>query len=85
MAARIHNAFAEIAERTMSRLYDAVRKVDDLIKSTGKEGKAFFHAKGQISMQAGFVLSAIRETSADNANQLAALKAAVKAVLGKDL
>jgi hypothetical protein len=36
-------------------------------------------------MQAGFVLAALRETSADNANQLAALKAAVKAVLGKDL
>jgi len=69
----------------MSRLYDAVRKVDAIITSSGKEGKAFFHAKGQISMQAGFVLSAIRETSADNANQLAALKAAVKAVLGKDL
>jgi len=69
----------------MSRLYDAVRKVDALIKSSGKEGKAFFQAKGQISMQAGFVLSTIQETSPDNAQQLAALKTAVKAVLGKDL
>ena len=66
----------------MSQLYDAVKKVDTLLNGTGKVGKEFFKFKGLISMRAGFVLTAINETSADDPQKLAALKAAVKSVLG---
>jgi hypothetical protein len=69
----------------MGQLYDSVNKVDSIIKSTGREGKDFFNAKGQISMKAGFVLSTVKPETPDDAKKIAALKAAVKLVLGKDL
>jgi hypothetical protein len=69
----------------MSLLYDAISKVDGLIREAGKTNKEFFQAKGQISMKAGFVLSTIGETSPDDPAKLKALKEAVKAVLGKEL
>jgi hypothetical protein len=69
----------------MSPLYEAIRKVDELLKETKKDKKEFFQAKGMISMKAGFVLSAIPENAPHDPAKMAALKAAVKAVLGKDL
>lgn len=69
----------------MSLLYDAIVRVDELLRQSGKANKEFFQAKGQISMQAGFVLSTIGEHSPDDPKKLAALRAAVRAVLGKDL
>jgi len=69
----------------MSLLYDAIAKVDDLIRQSGRTNKEFFQAKGQISMKAGFVLSTIPEKGPEDPAKLAALKAAVRAVLGKDL
>lgn len=69
----------------MSQLYRAVVRVDELLKQSGKSGKEFFQAKGQISMKAGFVLSTISENGPEDPVKLAALKLAVKAVLGKDL
>ena len=69
----------------MSQLYDAIAKVDELIRQSGKVNKEFFQAKGQISMKAGFVLSTISEKGPEDPVKLAALKAAVRAVLGKDL
>ena len=69
----------------MSLLYDAIARVDELLKQSGKTNKEFFQAKGQISMKAGFVLSTISEKTPDDPAKLAALKAAVRAVLGKDL
>jgi hypothetical protein len=69
----------------MSQLFDVVQKVDALLKSSGKAGKEFFQIKGQISLKAGFILTAINEKTADDPQKLAALKAAVKAVMGVDV
>jgi hypothetical protein len=69
----------------MGQLYDSVNKVDAIIKNAGLEGKEFFNAKGKISMKAGFVLSTIKPETPDDPTKIAALKAAVKLVLGKTL
>jgi hypothetical protein len=69
----------------MGKLYDAVNKVEALIKSAGLAGPDFFKAKGQISMKAGFVLTTINDKSPDDPAKIAALKAADKAILGRDL
>jgi hypothetical protein len=69
----------------MSQLFELVQKVDTLLKNSGKSGKDFFQIKGQISLKAGFILTAIKETTPDDPKQMAALKAAVKAVMGVDV
>lgn len=69
----------------MSQLYDAVQRVDELIRTSGKSDKERIQAKGQIAIKAGFMLASITEQSPENPEKLASLRAAVRSVLGQEL
>lgn len=69
----------------MSQLYDAVQRVDELIRTSGKSDKERIQAKGQIAIKAGFMLASITEQSPENPAKLASLRAAVRSVLGQEL
>jgi len=69
----------------MSLLYDAVRRIDELLRESGKSGKECIQAKGQIAIKAGFMLASVTEQTPDDPSKLTALRAAVRSVLGKEL
>jgi hypothetical protein len=69
----------------MSQLYNAVEKVDELLKHSGKTDKERIQARGQIAIKAGFMLASITPQTPDEPAKLAALRAAVRAVLGKEI
>lgn len=69
----------------MSSLYDAVRRLEEYLKQSGKSDKECTQIKGQISIQAKVMLVGINEHTPEDPAKLAALRAAVQAVLGREL
>ncbi len=66
----------------MGRLYDAIRKVDGLIESKGLDA---FQVRGQISLKAGFFMAIVTPEDPDDPDRIAALKSAVREIIGEDL
>ncbi len=67
-------------ERKAGRLFEAVQRIDAIIRRKGLEP---FKARGAIALKAGFGLGFIDEDTPDDADQLAKLRAAATAVLGE--
>lgn len=64
----------------MGKLFDTVRNIDGTIQ---RKNLPFFRTKGLIALRAGFSLSLIEESTPDDAQKLAALRAAAREVLGE--
>ncbi len=66
----------------MGQLYQAVCAVEQVIARKGLDD---FKTKGLISMKAGFFLSIVNSTTADDPSKLTSLRAAAEDVLGEKM
>ena len=61
-------------------MYDAARAIDAAI---ARKGLPAFKTKGLIAIKAGFSLALIDESTPEDAEKIAALRAAAREVLGE--
>ena len=66
----------------MGRLYDAVRRIDDIIALKGLDP---VETKGHIGMKAGFFLIIIKPDTPDDPEKIARLAEAAEEVLGQSI
>lgn len=66
----------------MGRLYEAAKRIDDIIERKGLDK---FRIRGAISLKTGFVVGLIAEDEPDDPQKLSALRQAAEEVLGESL